>query len=244
MSEKNELKEYIEQNLANKFEKFITIKNAENSKIFVFRHKESGKLILERISTNRNDEVFRLLKKKHHKNLVDILEVCSDDDCLIVLEKFIVGTSLLKLIEDGTIKTKQACRYTYQICDALSFLHKNGIIHRDIKPSNIIIDSNENAVLIDLGIARMVSQKEEKDTAALGTIGYAAPEQFGLAQSTKTTDIYSLGVLLNIMITGVHPTISIPKNKISKIIKKATATQISERYQNAEQMKKALKNFI
>ena len=90
----------------------------------------------------------------------------------------------------------------------------------------------------------MVSQKEEKDTATLGTIGYAAPEQFGLAQSTKTTDIYSLGVLLNIMITGVHPTISIPKNKISKIIKKATATQISERYQNAEQMKKALKNFI
>lgn len=244
MSEKNELKEYIESKLQNHFEKFITIKNTENSKIFVFKHKESGSLILERISTNRNDEVFRLLKKKSHQNLVDILEVCSDKENLIVLEKFVVGQSLLKRIDDNSITSKQACRYAYQICDALSFLHNNGIIHRDIKPSNIIIDSNDNAVLIDLGIARMVSQKEEKDTDNLGTIGYAAPEQFGLSQSIRATDIYSLGVLLNIMITGVHPTINMPKGKISKVIKKATAMQITERYQNAEQMKKALKSFI
>ncbi len=149
---------------------------------------------------------------------------------LIVLEKFIVGKSLLKLIDIGSINSKQACRYAYQICDALSFLHNNGIIHRDIKPSNIIIDNNGNAVLLDLSIARMISEKEEKDTATLGTIGYAAPEQFGLSQSTKATDIYSLGVLLNIMITGVHPTISIPKGKNLQGNKKATATQISERY--------------
>ena len=244
MNEKNELKEYIESSLASKFEKFITIKNTETSKIFVYKHKESGNLILERISANRNDEVFRLLKKKSHPNLVEVLEVCSDEECLIILEKFIVGKTLLKLIDDGSITPKQACRYTYQICDALSFLHKNGIIHRDIKPSNVIIDNNGNAVLIDLGIARMISLKEEKDTDTLGTIGYAAPEQFGLSQSIKATDIYSLGVLLNIMITRVHPTINIPQGKISKIIKKATATQISERYQNAEQMKKALKSFI
>lgn len=244
MNEKNELKEYIESNLTSRFDKFITIKDTEKSKIFVFRHRESGNLILERISTNRNDEVFRLLKNKSHSNLVDILEVCSDENYLIVLEKFIVGKSLLKLIDIGSINSKQACRYAYQICDALSFLHNNGIIHRDIKPSNIIIDNNGNAVLLDLSIARMISEKEEKDTATLGTIGYAAPEQFGLSQSTKATDIYSLGVLLNIMITGVHPTISIPKGKICRVKKKATATQISERYQNAEQMKKALKNFI
>lgn len=75
-------------------------------------------------------------------------------------------------------------------------------------------------MLLDLSIARMISEKEEKDTATLGTIGYAAPEQFGLSQSTKATDIYSLGVLLNIMITGVHPTISIPKGKICRVIKK------------------------
>lgn len=244
MSEKNELKEYIENNLANRFEKFITIKDTENSKIFVYKHKKSGSLILERISSNRNDEIFRLLKKKSHPNLVEIFEVCSDEYYLIVLEKFIVGKSLLKLIDNGAMSVKEACRYAYQICDALSFLHKNGIIHRDIKPSNVIIDNSGNAVLIDLGIARMVSQKEEKDTATLGTIGYAAPEQFGLSQSIKATDIYSLGVLLNIMITGVHPTINIPKGKISRVIRKATSTQISERYQNADQMKKALKSFI
>lgn len=86
MNEKNELKEYIESNLTSRFDKFITIKDTEKSKIFVFRHRESGNLILERISTNRNDEVFRLLKNKSHSNLVDILEVCSDENHLIVLK--------------------------------------------------------------------------------------------------------------------------------------------------------------
>lgn len=240
----NDLKNYIEKGLQNNFVKVATIKEEEQSKIYLYKHQKLDKYLVKRISSNRNDEVFRILRNKKINNLVNIYEVCSDEENLIVLEEYIEGKSLLQLIQEGPIPQKIACRYAYQICNALTGLHNLGIVHRDIKPSNIIINSNDEAVLIDLGIARMVSTNGEKDTQELGTVGYAAPEQFGLSQTGKSTDIYSLGILLNIMITGVHPAIDLAKGPIKKIINKATSTQISKRYPNSKKMQKSLKYFI
>lgn len=240
MSNKNELKEYIEEKLHSSFNKLITIKDTDKSKIYIFEHKDSGKNILQRISANRNDDVFRELMLIKNNNLVNILEVCSDENDLIVLEEYIDGTNLYEILQKGNLDRKTALKYTSQICDALIILHKNGIIHRDIKPENIIITNDNNAVLIDFSIARKISSDNENDTANLGTVGYAAPEQYGITQSNKTTDIYSLGVLLNIMLTGEHPAVTAPKGAVKKIISKATSTQISKRYQTAEQMKKDL----
>ena len=136
-----------------------------------------------------------------------------------------------------------------QLCDALDVIHKAGIIHRDIKPENVIITKNDNAVLIDFSIARKISAKSNSDTDNLGTIGYAAPEQYGISQSGIETDIYSLGVLLNIMLVGKHPAVSLPKGAVKRIIKKATSTQIAERYKNVKKIKRELKflslfNFV
>lgn len=240
MSNKNELKEYIEEKLQRNFNKLITVKDTDKSKIYIFEHKDSGKKILQRISANRNDDVFRELMLIKNNNLVNILEVCSDENDLIVLEEYIDGTNLCEILQKGNLDRKTALKYTSQICDALIILHKDGIIHRDIKPENIIITSDDNAVLIDFSIARKISSDNENDTDNLGTVGYAAPEQYGITQSNKTTDIYSLGVLLNIMLTGEHPAVTAPKGAVKKIISKATSTQISKRYQTAEQMKKDL----
>lgn len=237
MSE-NDLKTYIENKLSENFTKIADIKKDEKGEIFVYKHNKTQQMVLKRTSSNRNDEVYRLLKNKTHKNLTQILEVCSDEDKLIVLENFCSGKNLLQIISDG-LPAKKAYKYIVQICEALDFLHKNGIIHRDIKPSNVII-ADDNAVLVDLGIARLISQNEENDTENLGTIGYAAPEQFGLSQSGVVTDIYAVGVLLNIMLTGCHPTIKTPKGAIGKLIRKATSTQISKRYQKISDLKKAL----
>lgn len=240
MSNKNDLKEYIKEKLQNDFNKLITVKDTDKSKIYIFEHKDSGKKILQRISANRNDDVFRGLMHIKSENFVTIFEVCSDEDNVIVLEEYIDGTSLYEILQKDKLNKKTAVKYALNICNALIVLHKTGIIHRDIKPENVIITKENNAVLIDFSIARKISSDDENDTANLGTVGYAAPEQYGITQSNKTTDIYSLGVLLNIMLTGEHPAVTAPKGAVKKIISKATSTQISKRYQTAEQMKKDL----
>ena len=139
-----------------------------------------------------------------------------------------------------SLKNQRHKTIAVQICDALIFLHSMGIVHRDIKPENIIVKDDGTAVLIDFSIARLMNN-HDKDTQALGTPGYAAPEQFGISQSGSTTDIYSLGILLNIMLTGVHPSVDLPKGLLRHIIKKCTNVQISKRYSNAKKLKRAIK---
>ena len=235
-AEENELKAYIQNSIDENYEE-IAYKNSNNGKICIYKHKDNNR-------KNRNDEVFRSIRGKSAPNIEKILEVCSDDDCVIVIEEFIYGKSLLEIIENEKISRKDACRYAYQLCNALEWLHGKGIIHRDLKPSNVIINEQNEAVLIDLGIARKISQRIEKDTNSLGTIGYAAPEQFGLSQSSFQTDIYSLGVLLNIMLTGEHPALSEPKGALKRIIRKCTSTQISKRYKTAAALRRELRFFI
>lgn len=199
--------------------------------------------MIKRFSTNPNDDVFRCLKGKQNAHIPMIYEVCADDAGITVLEEYVEGKRLSDIIANKSLDKKTARKYTSQICDALIFLHSIGIIHRDIKPSNVIIKEDDTAVLIDLSIARLINE-QENDTQALGTPGYAAPEQFGISQSSKATDIYGLGVLMNLMLTGSHPSVDLPKGVEKRIIQKATATQISKRYKDANKFKAALKHII
>jgi serine/threonine protein kinase len=91
----------------------------------------------------------------------------------------------------------------HQLCECLDSLHKLNppIIHRDIKPENIIYHNNK-VTLLDFGIARFLDSKKSKDTLILGSVGYAAPEQFGFQQSNPQTDIYALGKLMNYLLNG------------------------------------------
>lgn len=158
------------------------------------------------------------------------------------MEEYVEGKRLTDILSSKPLDRKTAFKYACDICDALIFLHSIGIIHRDIKPSNVIIKDDGTAVLIDLSIARFISE-HEKDTQALGTPGFAAPEQFGIFQSNNTTDIYSLGVLLNIMLTGSHPSVDLPKGSCRKVVERATSTNISQRFKTAKKMKAVLKLY-
>lgn len=94
-----------------------------------------------------------------------------------------------------------------QLCDILEYLHSHQppIIFRDLKPANIILSSEKKVYVIDFGIARFFKPGKPKDTIALGSPGYAAPEQYGRAQTTPRADIYSLGAILHQMLTGKDP---------------------------------------
>lgn len=234
------LKDYIDKNLSEKYTAEKTMSDTAVNNVTLYRQNDSENRLLLIRSVYRNDDVFRLLKGIRSENLPKIYEVASEDDALYILEEYISGTPLDNAAENGKISSEKVVKYAVDICRALSVLHSLNIIHRDIKPANIIITDNDRAVLIDLSIAKLFTGKKGKDTINLGTIGYAAPEQFGFSESSPATDIYALGVLMNELITGVHPTVEIPKGSVGKIIKKCTATQISKRYQNVNELKKAL----
>lgn len=92
-----------------------------------------------------------------------------------------------------------------QICNALSSLHALGIVHRDIKPDHLLQNADGKVYLLDLDAARLYKNHVDRDTCTLGTTGFAAPEQFGIVQTDHRADIFALGVTLNILLTGYHP---------------------------------------
>ena len=173
------------------------------------------------------------------KHLPTIYDVINCFDGQIVLEEFIEGITIAEVMESGCYHYLGARKIIRSVCYALKVLHERNLVHRDVKPENVIIDKNGRIVLIDFNAARKISDAG-KDTVIMGTVGYASPEQLGVAQSDARTDIYAVGVLLNVMLTGKHPSEKIAKGKAGKIVRKCTSVNPDERYQTAEKLAKQL----
>lgn len=193
--------------------------------------------------TDVDPDVLNTLCNIRHKNLSSVLKVTNEDGITYSYCDYSPGQSIQSFIDDGILfEENDAIKIAVMICDGLSLLHQKGIIHRDITASNIILSSDSNVKLIDYGIARTIKENATKDTTILGTVGYAAPEQFGFSQTDFRTDIYSIGVLLNIMITGKLPSEARCSGKIEKIISKCISINASDRFENVISLKKALLN--
>ena len=127
-----------------------------------------------------------------------------------------------------------------QLCDILDKMHTGSmpIIHRDIKPQNIFIRDGK-VILFDFDIARHYDPDKQKDTTVLGSVGYAAPEQFGFLQTSIQSDIYSCGKLLQVMLTGKLE--QKVEGRIGKVIDKALSMDPKDRFKSALELKEALK---
>jgi eukaryotic-like serine/threonine-protein kinase len=97
-----------------------------------------------------------------------------------------------------------------QLCEVLDYLHRHQppVIFRDVKPSNVMLTSGRKLFLIDFGVARYFQPGKRRDTIAFGSPGFAAPEQYGKAQTNPQSDIYSLGVTLYQLLTGIDPSLT------------------------------------
>ncbi len=236
----SEIKDYIDRSLQSEYKELKNLSETSVTKITLYQHKESGKELLLIRSGYRNDEVFRKLKSLNTNGYTPLIyEVCSEDDYLYILEEYVEGKTLASYLENGeALSEKDIVKYVKDLCCALEILHSLGIVHRDIKPENVMI-RNGKACLIDFSVAKLINYTR-KDTLNLGTVGYAAPEQYGITESNPATDIYALGVLANILLTGEHPTTKIPGGRLGRIIRKCTDIQISKRYQSARELKKQI----
>ena len=151
-----------------------------------------------------------LLSKLKHPNLPSIYDQFNDAGRWYLVMDFIEGETLETALERANgnrLPPSQALNIAFQVCSVLDYLHTRQppIIFRDLKPANIMLTPTAHIYLIDFGIARHFKPGQTKDTAALGSSGYAAPEQYGKAQTTPRADLYGLGATLHQMLTGDDP---------------------------------------
>lgn len=200
-----------------------------------------------------------ILKKLNHPNLPSIIDVIDTEDSFIIIMDYIQGNSLNRALEEfGAQPQEMVIAWAKQLCDVLGYLHSRtpAIIYRDMKPANVMLKPDGNITLIDFGTAREYKEKNLADTTCLGTVGYAAPEQFGgMGQTDARTDIYCLGATLYHLVTGmnpceppyeikpireINPTLS---SGLERIIQKCTQRNPEDRYQSCAELMYALEHY-
>ena len=143
----------------------------------------------------------------NHPNIVAVYDWGQEDDTSFIVMEYVNGQTLRDVVNRyGTLPPMEAARIGADIADALEFAHRNGVVHRDVKPGNVLITPEGGVKVTDFGIARAESSDTlTKTGAVLGTATYFSPEQAqGLALDGRS-DVYSLGVVLYEMLTGVAP---------------------------------------
>ena len=230
---------WIEKVLDEQYQLVKVLKNTDKTKIFVLRNKELGRELVKR-SVDGSGEVYSVLRTLSHPNISNVYEAFKSETGVTVLEEYIDGQTVAEYLKDNLYTPSGVKSIIGSLCDALDFLHSNKIIHKDIKPENVMIDNSGTVRLIDFDAARIYKPYQSEDTKILGTTGFAAPEQYGLNQTDERTDIYALGVLMNVMLTGEPPERKLYNGKLRKVIVKCTQSIPDNRYQSAKELKRNL----
>lgn len=235
MSYYSDFKELVSEN----FQVIRSLNESERGCVSLVRHKKTGGSFVLREYTG-DGSAYRKLTGIKSAFLPEVLEAAVEDDQVIVLEEFVSGDNMADILKGCLFTEKETKKLSSDICNALYALHSCGIVHRDVKPENIIIRGN-TAVLTDFDASRVFKNDQANDTVILGTTGYAAPEQYGISQTDARADIYSLGILMNIMLTGEHPSVRLAKGKFGRLIRKCTVVSPSHRYPDVLHVLEALK---
>ena len=203
-----------------------------------------------------------------HPNIVAVYDVSHNDNVEYIVMELVDGITLKQYIErKGVVAWKEVVHFTKQISKALAHAHERGIIHRDIKPQNIMLLRDGTIKVGDFGIAALENEVYENNGEAIGSIHYIAPEQARGECPDARSDIYSLGVMMYEMLTGVLPFTGntlgeiavqhmnakpVPPHEknpeipleLERITLKAMNAELSERYQSANELLSDLEAFI
>ena len=243
--------------ISDHFEILRTLRETSVKKVLKVRSKASGKPYLVRVLFG-DPSVYERLLAVRSPYLPEIFEVISDREeltrealqsaeakrsdvsvtagdtaakkcTMTVLEEFIEGDQMAQMMQDCLFSAKETRKIGADLCQALYVLHGLGIVHRDIKPENIILRGS-TAVLTDFDASRILKSEQSRDTVVMGTVGFAAPEQFSISQTDSRADIYAMGVLLNTMMTGEHPSARLAPGKMRRIVMRCTMISPKKRY--------------
>lgn len=220
----------------------------------------------------RKEAVSRFLREAQaaarltHNNIVIIYDVGEIDSKNYISMEYIRGETLNSLLSKGHLSVNMAVNIMVQVLDALDYAHANGVVHRDIKPDNIFFLSKGVVKVTDFGIARLTDDiSMTMPGTIIGTPGYMSPEQVKGEDVDSRSDIFSAGLVLYELLTGVRafsgesitsvmykivnedpkPLLQLNPDApiwLEAVIRKATAKEPSQRYQKAEDMITDLKN--
>ncbi|HHZ02854.1 MAG TPA: Stk1 family PASTA domain-containing Ser/Thr kinase [Tissierellia bacterium] len=142
-----------------------------------------------------------------HPNIVNIYDTGIEDNIYYIVMEYVRGETLKKYIKrKGKLSEKEAIRISKQVAEALKHAHSKNIVHRDIKPHNILLTEEGTAKVTDFGIARAATSSTINNTSnVIGSVHYFSPEQARGGYVDEKSDIYSLGIVMYEMITGVLP---------------------------------------
>src|SRR2546421_1553087 len=195
-----------------------------------------------------------------HPNIVSIYDRGEAEGTYYIAMEYLDGRSLKELIVSrGPAPVNIAIDYAQQILAALRFAHRHGIVHRDIKPHNVLVDTEGRLKVTDFGIARAGASQMTEAGSIIGTAQYLSPEQAKSAPVDQTSDLYSVGVVLYELLTGVVPfsgdtpveiamkhLSSVPEapsahraeipHDLDMVVMRALAKAPAARYQSAEEM--------
>lgn len=237
---------------------YLAMNEKANKQWAIKEVRKDGVLNFEAVKQGLLAEID-MLKRLSHSNLPSIVDVIEDDSTILIVMDYIQGIPLSKALDEyGVQPQENVIEWAKQLCDVLGYLHTRtpAIIYRDMKPSNVMLKPDGNITLIDFGTAREFKEKNLADTTCLGTIGYAAPEQFGgMGQTDGRTDIYCLGATLYHLVTGqnpceppyeirpireINPSLS---SGLERIILKCTQRNPDDRYQSSAELMYDLNHY-
>ena len=148
----------------------------------------------------------RLQASLHHPNIAALYDFQERGDRLFIFMEYVDGECLEDLIERRVFSVEDSLRVFAEICQAVAYIHQNGIVHRDIKALNIKLTASGTAKLLDFGIAKDAYSHNLTHTGKIiGTPHYLAPEQLEGAPASPQTDVWALGILLYKMLTNSLP---------------------------------------
>lgn len=238
---------------------YMAINEKANKTWAVKEVRKDGKMDFNTVRQGLMAEI-ETLKKLKHPNLPSIVDVIEDEDSFIIVMDYIEGRSLDKIIEENGAQPEAfVVEWAKQLCDVFGYLHSRtpAIIYRDMKPANVMLKPDGNIMVIDFGTAKNY-EIDLGETTGIGTIGYAAPEQYigsGLGRTDARTDIYCLGITLYHLLTNVDPCKNLISDKsiravnpalshgLDAIIKKCTEHQPDDRYQTCAELMYDLENY-